>query len=363
MASIDPEALAKAERVLELVRDEWLRRPGVTAVDMGFKWSGGEMTDVVSLRVHVASKRDAADLSESELFPSEVDGVPIDVIAASYAPQTLLDIRPETAVEGRGERFKVVPIGVSVGCRFTTAGTLGAKVIDQDSGKEMILSNWHVLAGNRNAHSGLPIWQPGQLDGRPDDTSAVAELTRWMLGPYDAAVALLNGKRKVTSKTVEGSSLLDLISPRLGMMVWKSGRTTGLTQGIIDGIKMKVPLTYPQEGTHLLEQVFRIVPRPGVGDVEISASGDSGSVWVDEASGKAVGLHFAGEATRHPEHALAHNIDVVLEALRVRLPGQKSQGVSKTPSTPPKRRRWPYPYVKDSVSLLLQRLFRYRRLK
>lgn len=361
MASIDPEALARAERVLELVRDEWLRRPGVTAVDLGFKWSGGEMTDVVSLRVHVARKRDEADLSEAELFPGEVDGVPVDVIAASYAPQTLLDIRPETAVEGRGQRFKVVPIGVSVGCRFTTAGTLGAKVIDQDSGKEMILSNWHVLAGNRNAQPGLPIWQPGQLDARPDDGSVVAELARWMLGPYDAAVALLNGKRKISSKTLEGSSLLDATSPRLGMMVWKSGRTTGLTEGIIDGIKMKVPLMYPQEGTHLLEQVFRIVPRPGVGDVEISSSGDSGSVWVDEVSGKAVGLHFAGEASRHPEHALAHDIDVVLEALRVRLPGQRPRGDGSTPARPTRRKYWPRPYMKDSIALFLQKLLRYRR--
>jgi hypothetical protein len=361
VASIDPQDLARAERVLDLVRDEWLRRPGVTAVDLGFKWSGGEMTDVVSLRVHVANKRDAADLSEAELFPREIDGVPIDVIAASYAPQMLLDIRPETAVEGRGERFKVVPIGVSVGCRFTTAGTLGAKVIDQESGREMILSNWHVLAGNRNAQPGLPIWQPGQLDGRPDENSVIAELTRWMLGPFDAAVANLNGERKVTTKTLEGSSLLDATSPRLGMMVWKSGRTTGLTQGIVDGIKMQVPLTYPHQGTHLLDQVFRIVPRPGVGDVEISSSGDSGSVWVDEMSGKAVGLHFAGEASRHPEHALAHNIDAVLEALRVRLPGQKQQGATDEPSGRPKRTNWPRRYVKDSIARFMQQLLWRRR--
>jgi endonuclease G len=363
VASIDPEVLARAEKVLELVRDEWLRRPGVTAVDLGFKWSKGEMTDVVSLRVHVARKRDTADLSEAELFPREIDGVPIDVIAASYAPQTLLDVQPETAVDGRGERFKVVPIGVSVGCRFTTAGTLGAKVIDQDSGEEMILSNWHVLAGSRNVQSGLPIWQPGQLDGRSEDANVVAELTRWILGPYDAAVARLNGRRKVTSKTLEGTSLLDVTSPRLGMMVWKSGRTTGLTEGIVDGIKMKVPLTYPTEGTHLLEQVFRIVPRPGVGDVEISSSGDSGSVWVDEASGKAVGLHFAGEASRHPEHALAHNIDVVLETLRVRLPGQKSLGGSKAAPRPPKRRYWPRPYLKDSLSMFLRKLLETSQIK
>jgi hypothetical protein len=125
----------------------------------------------------------------------------------------------------------------------------------------------------------------------------------------------------VESRTLEGKTIADLARPRLGMRVWKSGRTSGYTEGFIDGIRMKVSIYYPGTGHVRLEQVFRIVPLPGVGDIEISLAGDSGAVWVERSSGKAVGLHFAGEVDG-PEHALAHDLSPVMQRLRVRLPGQ-----------------------------------------
>jgi hypothetical protein len=317
------EAVAKATRVLEQVRGAWLKRPGVSGVDLGFKWTGGAMTDELSIRVHVVRKKDRAELSPAELFPADVKGIPVDVIEATYRPQTQSGARLESASESRGLRYDVVPIGVSVGSRYTTAGTLGAKVIDVDTGEEMILSNWHVLAGRREAAAGLAIWQPGWIDGGTREENTIAQLSRWVLGPYDAAVARVNGTRTVESSTVEGKTVDDVTGPRLGMRVWKSGRSTGYTEGLIDGIMMSVPMSYELAGTHILEHVFRIVPRPGAADTEISEGGDSGALWVDEQSGKAVGLHFAGEVGDDPEYALAHDIRRVLEKLRVRLPAQQ----------------------------------------
>ena len=49
MAGIDPESIARAARVRELVCGEWLRRREVAVVDLGFMWSLGEKTDVASL--------------------------------------------------------------------------------------------------------------------------------------------------------------------------------------------------------------------------------------------------------------------------------------------------------------------------
>ena len=72
-----------------------------------------------------------------------------------------------------------------------------------------------------------------------------------------------------------------------------------------------------------MQEVFRIVPRPGAGDVEISMGGDSGSLWVDEASGKGVGLHFAGEVGDAPEHGLANELQPVLTRLNVLMPAQR----------------------------------------
>ena len=324
MASISSQEIERAERVLASVRNEWLRRPGVTAVDLGFKWSGGKMTRGLSIRVHVARKKQESELTPYEVFPKDVDGLPVDILEASYAPQSVIRSRPEIAVDGRGRRFEVIPIGVSIGCKYSTAGTLGAKVIDLETGDEMILSNWHVMAGRTEAQAGMSIWQPGWIDGGTREENSIAELSRWILGPYDAAVARLNGKRAVQTKTVDGRSVEDVTAPRLGMLVWKSGRSTGLTQGLIDGFKMTVPLVYPNVGMRMLEQVFRIVPRIGSTPQELSIGGDSGAVWVDEESGKAAGLHFAGEIGDSPEHALAHDISAVAKRLNFRFPKQKA---------------------------------------
>jgi hypothetical protein len=332
MPVVSPEEMAKAESVLESVREEWLARDGVTAVDLGFKWRQGQMSDQLAIRVHVTKKIRAAELPADEIFPKEIQGIPVDVIEATYAPQALADTRTEAAIEGRGRRFDVAPLGVSIGCRFSTAGTLGAKVIDLESGDEMILSNWHVLVGRRDAGAGLAAWQPGWIDGGTHESNTVARLTRWVLGPYDAAVARLTGDRQVTSRTLEGRAIEDATEARLGMRVWKSGRSTGYTEGFIDGIKMTVPLSYGAAGIHMLQRVFRIVPLPGASYPEISIGGDSGAVWVDIESGKALGLHFAGEIGNTPEHALAHDIEPVLERLAVRLPAQGGPSEKRPPA-------------------------------
>jgi hypothetical protein len=206
MAEINSDEMARAEKILDVVREEWLDRPGVIAVDLGYKWIAGQMTPELSIRVHVESKKHRSFIPKYELFPDRLGGIVVDVIEANYLPQVYYSSKLEAAVDGRDDRYQVVPLGVSIGSRFSTAGTLGAKVIDRKTGDEMILSNWHVLAGRPGARAGTPIWQPGWIDGGTNEDNTIAELTRWVLGPYDAAVAKITGKRKVTSKTTEGRS-------------------------------------------------------------------------------------------------------------------------------------------------------------
>jgi len=338
MALFSAQQMAHAEQVLNKVRKEWLKKPGVTAVDLGFKWQAGEMTKKLAIRVHVAQKKPIADLTPEELFPKEVDGVEVDVIQAEYGIQTGPDsgstVQLETAAHGRSDRFENIPIGVSIGSPLVSAGTLGAKVIDNKNDEEMVLSNWHILAGGLGAAVGLSIWQPGGLDGG-GEADKFAELTRWVLGPYDAAVARLTGQRPVQDQTFEGRRFAGTAVPQLGMEVWKSGRTTGLTNGFIDGIKMSTSLPYGGAGVRTMRDVFRIVPLPGAGNVEVSLGGDSGSVWVDAESGRAVGLHFAGETGNAPEHALACEIIPVLETLDVRLPDAAADTPPHEDTSPP----------------------------
>ncbi len=331
MSSVQPDEMEKAEAALAKVREAWLQREGVTAVDLGFKWSKGEMTGQISIRVHVSRKKPAEELSDADLFPEEVDGVPVDVLEATYGIQVMMegDSQLEAAVDGRGNRFDEIPLGVSIGSPNITAGTLGAKVFDADTQEAYILSNWHVLLGATSAQPGDPIWQPGRLDGgRAEDK--IAEVTRSVLGPFDAAIARITGERPVLDTTLEGDKIEDVTAPRLGMLVWKSGRTTGRTEGFVDGVMMITQINYNSAGVRRLEQVIRIVPRPGSPPGEVSLGGDSGSVWVDEESGKAIALHFAGEVGDAPEHALGNDIRKVIERLQIVFPA-----AVKPPEPPP----------------------------
>jgi hypothetical protein len=86
---------------------------------------------------------------------------------------------------------------------------------------------------------------------------------------------------------------------------------------------MTTSINYGAAGVRVIQDVVRVVPRPGAGNVEISMGGDSGSIWVDEASGKGIGLHFAGEVGNAPEHGLATELQPVLEMLNVLMPAQR----------------------------------------
>jgi endonuclease G len=326
MEKITPAEMARAERVLDRVLDDWLLRPGVTAVDLGYEWAKGEMTGRLAIRVHVAKKKPAIELDDAEIFPREVDGIPVDVLQASYGlpatPQLTLVAAPAPTLETSNEisPAAITPLGVSVSNPYTSAGTLGALVVDIDTGREMVLSNWHVLGGMTDTEAGTPIWQPGSIDGGTAQHK-IGHLTRWTIGPYDAAVALLDGSRNVEPITPDGRPIEKSGDPMPGMTVWKYGRTSGYTKGFIDGTHGTVPLTYPTLGaTVVLQDIVRIIPLPGDRG-EISEPGDSGAVWVDEESGMAVGLHCAGETGFEPEYALAHDIGPVLRTLFVRFPG------------------------------------------
>lgn len=329
--SFSQEKLEKANAALNRVREKWLSFSGVTAVDLGFKWTAGQMTQELAIRVHVNEKRPLSEIPENELIPKEIDGIPVDVIEATYGiqneqPET---VQLEAAAGDRGSRFEEIPAGVSIGSPNVTAGTLGAKVYDAVSEEPLILSNWHILAGLPTAAAGLPIWQPGALDGGRNSSNTFAVLDRFILGPHDAAVARLSGDREVLQETYEGLTIEAGAAPQLGMTVHKSGRTTGYTEGFIDGIQMTISLNYGSAGTRLLQNVFRIIPLAGQEHVEISAGGDSGSVWIEKSSSEAVGLHFAGEIGAAPEHALAHDMTAVMQSLNIKFLSQL------TPDDPP----------------------------
>jgi hypothetical protein len=314
------EAIAALDRV----RKQWLRKPGVTAVDVGFKISDNVLTDTLALRVHVAQKKDITELAASEVFndqgnPQSIDGFPVDVIEATYgpsqqAPIALEDVAPQ--VVSRTARTRPIIGGISCGNPRVTAGTLGAIVYSRDTCKAMILSNFHILAGALAASAGEPIHQPGRLDGGTS-SDRVATLLRYRIdAQMDAAVATIDAGVTFDREVLELGTVSGVREPTLGINVTKSGRTTGVTQGVIDGVSLTVSINYGSDvGVVTLTNQVHIVPRPPwpAVDYEVSMGGDSGSVWLEEGTNRAVGLHFGGETDPSPasENALCTPISRV----------------------------------------------------
>ncbi len=318
------ERVDEAIAALDKVRKQWLRKPGVTAVDVGFKISDNILTDTLALRVHVAQKKDTAELASSEVFndrsdPRTIDGFPVDVIEATYGPSQEAAIALEDAdVQAVSRRARTRPIlgGISVGNPRITAGTLGAIVYSRSTCKAMILSNFHVLAGALAATAGEPILQPGRADGGMSN-DRVATLLRYRIdAQMDAAVATIDGGVMFDREVLGLGTITGVAEPTLGMNVTKSGRTTGVTLGVIDGVSLTVSINYAADvGVVTLTNQVHIVPRPPwpAVDYEVSMGGDSGSVWLEDGTNRAVGLHFGGETDPMPasENALCTPISRV----------------------------------------------------
>lgn len=294
------------------------QRDNVTGIDIGYKYDGGVRTNQVTVRIHVREKLPLEVLAEADIFPKDIDGVPIDVIQGHYSPST----NGILSILARRHRRDPIQPGISVSHPLVSAGTIGAIVFDRVTGAQCILSNWHVLAGSAFAQPGDAILQPGRFDGGRRETDTIGRLERMHLGRRgDAAIAVLNGARQVLR--AQDHTTVEVRTARraaLGDTVAKSGRTTGVTTGVVDGMG-RYRITY-SVGTHEIDGFLIRTPAEGnPDDIEISGAGDSGSLWYDPNTREGLGLHFAGESDPAPvaEYALACHLDAVLEELNISL--------------------------------------------
>lgn len=327
------EANANLEQAYQEALQRFGHRDNVTGIDIGPSYKDGKPTGKFAVRIHVEEKLPEHTLESSEVFPEQISGAPVDVIQARYKPGTALapvagtglepPIPSPEATSDRQIRRDPIQPGISVAHRDITAGTLGMVVVDNVSGGEAILSNWHVLAGSASAKPGDPITQPGSMDGGRVARDVVAALERTMLdSDGDAAIALLKGPRGRRHEFFETDFVpTGIRDPKKGEILTKSGRTTGVTRGRIEGAgRYFIRYSVGRVGV----DGFRLNPVSAGNptDEEISEGGDSGSIWYSEQTGDAVGLHFAGETDPRPgeEHAIACYVTRVFKRLRISLP-------------------------------------------
>jgi hypothetical protein len=203
------------------------------------------------------------------------------------------------------------------------SGTLGA-LIEDNSGKQYVLSNNHVLARSDHAAVGDAIVQPGLIDnnctpsGEGPGTVPIGSLTAWLplkstQTNADAAIA------QVASRTVDATGGILEFGARqsdgtlsaappgisstggkgetaaLQMHVAKSGRTTGLTCGSVSAVAVDVSVDYFRDCAETKPYLTKVFTNQvAISGDRFSDAGDSGALVVDAANAEPVGLFFAG---------------------------------------------------------------------
>jgi hypothetical protein len=237
-------------------------------------------------------------------------------------------------------------------------GTLGA-LLQDTGGTQYVLSNNHVLARSDQSIPGETVIQPGLIDNG---------CTPYGFGPGTTPVATLTGYPALSSPTTNVDAAIARVMPgaidtkgnilelgakqqdgtlaaaapgisstggkgetaSLGMMVAKSGRTTGLTCAAVSVVSVDVVVDYftdCAETSHSMTKTF--TNQIAIAGTGFSDAGDSGALVVDSANAEPVGLFFAGGTDLNGvEHAIANPVADVLATLDTQVPGPSGQQTS-----------------------------------
>jgi hypothetical protein len=302
----------------ESVEQRYLGLPGVTAIDVGYKYVGERRTDQVAIRVHVAKKSDR--VPKAQLVPTEIDGVVTDVLERTYELQVASEQVTATPLGIDSGHYSPLVGGISIGPSravggFIFAGTLGAIVTDSGTSARGALTNFHVACVDSGWHVGDRQVQPSRIEGGVVPTDEFGQILRATLSSdVDGALVQLDSGRTSQGSVVDIGPVKGSAAAVLGSAVRKRGRTTGLTHGSVDGLAASVTLDYGDGiGSRTLTNQITIAADTSQNPL-FSDHGDSGSVVVD-ASGYVVGLLFAGGGTT----TFANPIASVLSELNVAL--------------------------------------------
>jgi endonuclease G len=310
---------------------EYLKDPNISSIGIGYKIKDGKRTDEIAIQFTVDQKIRPEVLAplKTTLIPESftIDGKKIstDVIQRKFAAE--YKIVTEMQISERKKRMDPIMPGISVANVKVTAGTIECIVYDNESRIPYILSNWHVFQGPEGS-IGDEIVQPGPFDDNRIEINKLGKLVRSHLGHAgDCAIATIEGREFVSNVMDLEVKVDEIGEAELGDKVIKSGRTTGVTHGVVTRIDTIAKIDY---GGSIGEQeigCFEIgidqdkIPENG----EVSMDGDSGSMWIfknddGKPSNILAGLHFAGESFTSPtEYAIACYPKSVFEKLQISL--------------------------------------------
>jgi len=283
----------------------------LVGVGIGEKLSAGKQTGEMCVKVFVAKKYPKGKIAPGELVPEKIDEIPTDIEGVGYVRKFQIPQR---------KRHRPVPGGVSVGLplsvvHYRFGGTLGVVVVDRgDQNRAYGLSNNHVLAGENRVKLGAAVVQPATLD-EGGEGDRIGYLSRYVPLKFNNKRNWMDAAAtEFENPEVADRSLLGIGRPTgaghpsLGLLVRKSGRTTGITEGVVREMNFDVfNITYDR-GMVRVDDIIVIRGTSG----SFSKPGDSGSAIVDP-QGRVVALLFAGSEIvtfAIPIHRVLHRLNL-----------------------------------------------------
>lgn len=305
----------------------------VHATGVGVRMRNGQIVpDDFVIKVYVFDKQELGELTPEITKASyngvEVDVEPLPIQLALATPKRAVAARKTasrktasrrrtgtaTALAGTPQRNRVRPIvgGLSIApLNEFFVGTLGCFLRRVTAGAEQFfaLSNNHVMADTNRLPIGTSIVQPGPEVAPTNPGDIFAALSAFVpiqfpasrltpvVNRFDAAIAVVSDLSLIHRGQMFGigNYTPQLAAPVPGMRVIKSGRTTGVTTGVVMATGVNsVQVNYgtptsPRIAT--FNDTIEIVGDSG----PFSAPGDSGSVILERSSGRPVALLFAGD--------------------------------------------------------------------
>jgi hypothetical protein len=306
--SLEKKAMVQTFQLRDLVTTKNIIGMGIARKQSESKKDRGKL----ALTFYVREKVPLEDLSNDQAIPRSITGVLEGETGIITDVVELGEMLPQV-------NFARTPIqpGNSISHHQETAGTLGAIV---KRGKQYFsLSNSHVLAQNGTASIGDAVLYPGPADSGLSPGDAIGELVDFIAFingpdfPNQSECAIASIGEAHLSKVIcaiKGQSLpKGTIRARRGMKVYKVGRSSDFTEGIIRDVDFHINVPYNNHGIGEIGFIKQILC------TKFTDAGDSGSLVIDQKTGKAVGLHFCGGITG----SVSSPIGKVLKSLKVRL--------------------------------------------
>lgn len=332
--------LEGAHRAKAQHEEELIRRSDVVALAVGERTVGGEGTGEPCVKTFVVKKLPRNELPPEKLLPqflSLADKTEVRLDVEEMEPPTAPPKFSDTALQAAAQQVTVPYIGISiqelrqrrrpaiggdsVAHYLFPIGTIATAVRDRTyRGVNYVLSCNHVIGRLNGALLGDAVLQPAPYDGGAYPQDLIANVSRFVTlrfdpgssNKVDAAIAYarLGQVLPQVAWLGEVNGVKRIARVRIGDVVRKVGRSSGLTTGKVVGINASVKINYASLGYGNRTALFRqqLLTRT------MCSYGDSGSLLLD-TDNAGVGLLFAGSST----HTIYNYMENVVDELSIEL--------------------------------------------